>query len=37
MADIHILREHSLGFEAARKIAFEWAEQAEQEFDMECT
>nr|WP_315463723.1 polyhydroxyalkanoic acid system family protein [uncultured Rhodoferax sp.] len=37
MADIHILREHSLGFAAARKIAFRWAEQAEQDFDMECT
>jgi len=37
MADLHIQREHSLGFAAARKVAFEWAEQAEQEFDMECT
>lgn len=37
MADLHILREHSLGFAAARKIAFQWAEQAETEFDMECT
>lgn len=37
MADIHLLREHSLGFKAARKIAFQWAEQAEQGFDMECT
>ena len=37
MADIHLLREHSLGFAAARKIAFQWAEQAEQDFDMECT
>ena len=37
MADLHILREHSLGFAAARKIAFQWAEQAEQDFDMECT
>ncbi len=37
MADLHILREHSLGFAAARTIAFRWAEQAEQEFDMECT
>ena len=37
MADLHILRDHTLGFAAARKIAFQWAEQAEQEFDMECT
>lgn len=37
MPDIHIQREHSLGLSAARKIAFQWAEQAEQEFDLECT
>lgn len=37
MADLHIRREHSLGLPAARKIAFKWAEQVEQEFDMECT
>lgn len=37
MADLHIRREHSLGLPAARKIAFTWAEQVEQEFDMECT
>ena len=37
MADLHIHREHRLGFAAARKVAFAWAEQAEQEFDMECT
>jgi putative polyhydroxyalkanoate system protein len=37
VADIHILREHQLGFPAARKIAFKWAEQAEQEFGMACT
>jgi putative polyhydroxyalkanoate system protein len=37
MADLHLQREHSLGFAAARKIAFQWAEQAEEEFDMECT
>lgn len=37
MAHLHIRREHSLGLLAARKIAFTWAEQAEQEFDMECT
>lgn len=37
MADLHLLREHTLGLAAARKVAFAWAEQAEQEFDMECT
>lgn len=37
MADLHILREHALGLAAARKIAFQWAEQAENEFGMECT
>ena len=37
MADLHIVREHALGLAAARKIAFAWAEQAENEFGMECT
>ncbi|MEO7400678.1 MAG: polyhydroxyalkanoic acid system family protein [Polaromonas sp.] len=37
MADIHIERKHSLGLNEARKIAFQWAEQAEAEFDMACT
>jgi putative polyhydroxyalkanoate system protein len=36
VADLQILREHSLGLAAARKIAFAWAEQAESEFGMEC-
>lgn len=36
MADLHILREHTLGLDGARKIAFEWAEQVEQEFGMAC-
>ena len=36
MPDIHIHRDHHLGFAKARKIAFTWAEQAEQKFDMEC-
>ncbi len=36
MADLQILREHTLGFPAARKIAFQWAEQAEGEFGMAC-
>ncbi len=37
MADIHIEREHALGLHEARKVAFQWAEQAEAEFGMECT
>lgn len=37
MADIYIEREHTLGLQEARKIAFKWAEQAEAEFGMECT
>ena len=37
MAHLHIQREHSLGLAAARKIAYQWAEQVEQEFGMECT
>lgn len=37
MADLHILRPHALGLHEARKIAFTWAEQAEQEFGMSCT
>ena len=36
MADIHILRVHALGFAQARKVAFTWAEQVEERFDMEC-
>jgi putative polyhydroxyalkanoate system protein len=37
LADIHIVREHALGFEAARKLAFRWAEVAEKKLDMDCT
>lgn len=37
MADIHIEREHTLGLQEARKIAFTWTEQAEEKFDMACT
>jgi putative polyhydroxyalkanoate system protein len=36
VAQLHIIREHSLGMEQARKIAFAWAEQVEQEFGMDC-
>jgi putative polyhydroxyalkanoate system protein len=35
--DIHIHREHQLGLKQARKVAFSWAEKAEEKFDMECT
>ena len=37
MPDIRIHREHSLGLARARKVAWQWAEQVEQKFDMECT
>ncbi|MFZ2121896.1 MAG: polyhydroxyalkanoic acid system family protein [Rhodoferax sp.] len=36
MAELSIVREHALGLAKARKIAFQWAEQAEQEFAMQC-
>lgn len=36
MANLHIRREHTLGLAKARKVAMQWAEQVEQEFDMEC-
>lgn len=37
MADINITRQHGMSLADARKAAFKWAEQAEEEFDMECT
>ena len=37
MADIHIVRHHSLGLPAARKIAYRWADQAEDGLQMKCT
>jgi len=37
VADIHIVREHGLGLERARKLAFRWAEVAEKKLDMDCT
>lgn len=36
MPDIHITREHALGLPAARKLAFRWAEEAEERLGMEC-
>jgi putative polyhydroxyalkanoate system protein len=35
--DIHIQRDHGLGLTEARKLAFRWAELAEQKFDMACS
>lgn len=37
MAEIHITRKHTLGLGQARKLAFKWAETAEEKLDMECT
>ena len=37
MADIHIHRTHTLGLDKARKVALQWAEEVEKNFDMECT
>lgn len=37
MPDIRIHREHQLGLAKARKVAWQWAEHAEQKFDMECS
>lgn len=37
MAEIRIHRDHALGLKKAREIAWQWAEQVEEKFDMECT
>lgn len=37
MPDIRIHRKHALGLSKAREVAWKWAEQVEQKFDMECT
>lgn len=37
MADIRIHRDHQLGLTKARKVAWQWAEEVEKKFDMECT
>ena len=37
MPDIHIQRDHNLGLPEARKLAFRWAEVAEEKFDMACS
>ncbi len=37
MPDIRIHRDHELGLAKARKVAWQWAEEAEKKFDMACT
>ena len=37
MADLHILRHHTLGLHEARRVAYQWAEHVEEEFQMACT
>ena len=37
MPDIRIHRSHALGLAKARKVAWQWAEEVEKKFDMECS
>ena len=37
MADIRIHRPHRLGLRKAREVAWQWAEEVEQRFDLACT
>ncbi len=37
MPDIRIHRSHKLGLSKAREVAWQWAEDVEKKFDMECT
>jgi putative polyhydroxyalkanoate system protein len=37
VAEIKIHRDHALGLPKAREVAWAWAEEVEQRFDMECT
>lgn len=37
MPDICIHRKHKLGLTKARDVAWQWAEEVEKKFDMECT
>ncbi|MDM0077399.1 polyhydroxyalkanoic acid system family protein [Variovorax sp. J2P1-59] len=37
MSEIHIERNHGLGLAAAREVARQWMQQAEQDYGMECT
>lgn len=36
MSDIRIHRDHHLGLKKAREVAWQWAEEVEKKFDMEC-
>lgn len=36
MSDLHILRPHTLGLPAARKIAVQWAQHIERKFGLSC-
>ena len=36
MPDIHLMREHTLGLDAARRVANAWADQLRAEFSMDC-
>jgi len=37
VAEIRIRREHALGLASARKLAYQWAEAAENRMEMKCT
>jgi putative polyhydroxyalkanoate system protein len=37
LSDLKIHREHSLGLPKARKVAWQWAEEVEKKFGMDCT
>lgn len=37
MADLHVVREHQLGLERARKVARSWADYVGEKLDMRCT
>jgi putative polyhydroxyalkanoate system protein len=37
MSDLNIQRDHSLGLDTARRLAQQWANQAEKKLDMKCT
>lgn len=37
MPDLRIHRDHTLGLAKARKVALQWAEEAESRFQMECS
>ncbi len=36
MSNIHIHHEHELGLKKARKVAMDWAEQAEKKLNLNC-